>query len=516
VDRAYAAFRPDGIAALSASIDGTLLVGDIFSANEVRRFEGHEGGVMDVEFTPDGKHILSAGGSDLRYEVPGVDNSIRLWEVETGEQVKILEGHTEPLIDIAISPDGRKAVSTALDNSIRLWDLNSGEEIQRLEYQSTPWAIATHPDGRRALIGTGDPSLIMWDLESGEILDHFIGHEGIPFGLAISPDGKTALSGDPATSLILWDVESGQQIRRFSYDIGEAIMGIVFSPDSRLAVIQANNRNVVVWDTETWEIVRVFTENEGSMDLNGLDIGPDGRTVVSADWDGNALVWDLVSDEILHDFSSRKPLPIFSSISPDGRTLLLGSQDHTVTLWDLETPSLEELREWIQSNRFVRELSCSERAQFQIEPLCDAEVVETGALHMLVPDVAEGSSRPTYSANVGENRGEIALGDWDVWLYEGQAGELLTVRLAADKPFDTGIPYEERFKPGHMDAFLFVIAADGSLLASNDDDFSGEPTSNSLIEGLVLPQDGTYRIHARSYHDQSGGPYTLIIEVAEE
>jgi WD40 repeat protein len=489
------AFRPDNRTALSTSRDGTAALWDLFSANEVRRFEGHEGGVVDVEFTPDGKYVLSAGGSDLRYDVPGVDNSIRQWELETGEQVQILEGHTDVLIDLEVSPDGRRAVSTASDDSVRLWDLDSGNEIRRLEYHSTPSAIAIHPDGRKALIGTGDPSLILWDLETGEILDRFIGHEGSVYWVTFSPDGKTALSGDELASLILWDVENGQQIRRLTYDPHSAIVNVVFSPYGRLAVTQAQNRSVAVWDTETWEIIRIFRENEGASDRNRLDIGPDGRTVVSADNDGNALVWDFVNNEILHSFSSRKHLPVFPAISPDGRFLLLGSQDHTLTLWELETPSLEELREWIEVNRYVKELTCSERAQFQIEPLCDAAVVEAEVIFMPLAAAVEGSDRLTHSAQVGENRGEIALGEWDTWLYEGLAGEALTIRMVADEKPAPDSPEEEQVD---LDTFLFLIAPDGSLLESNDDDPSGETAPNSLIEGLVLPVDGTYRIQARS------------------
>ena len=66
-----------------------------------------------------------------------------------------------------------------------------------------------------------------------------------------------------------------------------------------------------------------------------------------------------------------------------------------------------------------------------------------------------------------------------------------------------------------MDTFLFVIAPDGSLLASNDDT-SREGPKISMIEGLVLPVDGTYQIQARSYSDKYPGAYTLIIELEGE
>jgi WD40 repeat protein len=216
--RSYVAFHPDGRTALSASRDGTVVLWDLFNANEIRRFEGHEGGVFDVEFTPDGRYILSSGGSHLGLDVPGVDNTIRIWDMETGEQVQILEGHEAVVPLVEVSPDGRKALTLSQDGAVRYWDLESGAELRRFDHPGTPFTIALHPDGKRALIGTGEPSLLVWDLESGEVTDYLIGHEGWLLGLDVSPDGKTALSGDHYGSLILWDLESGRQLRRLHYD----------------------------------------------------------------------------------------------------------------------------------------------------------------------------------------------------------------------------------------------------------------------------------------------------------
>jgi WD40 repeat protein len=89
-DMAFAAFLPDGRTALSGAVDGSLVLWDLFRADEVRRFEGHQGGIDDLAISPDGKQVLSAGGSDFRFNIPGVDNSLRLWDIETGSSYKSL------------------------------------------------------------------------------------------------------------------------------------------------------------------------------------------------------------------------------------------------------------------------------------------------------------------------------------------------------------------------------------------------------------------------------------------
>jgi WD40 repeat protein len=114
------AILPDGRRALSTSADGTVKLWDLFSANEIRRFEGQEGGANDAKFTPDGSYVLSGIGSDLRFEVPGDESSIRMWDVETGEMARILEGALDGVWGLRVSPDGRKALSISSDGIPRL------------------------------------------------------------------------------------------------------------------------------------------------------------------------------------------------------------------------------------------------------------------------------------------------------------------------------------------------------------------------------------------------------------
>src|SRR5260370_40933831 len=78
---------------------------------------------MAVAVTPDGRRAVSASW----------DQTLRVWDLESGQTLRTLQGHTEAVKAVAVTPDGRRAVSASDDRTLRLWDLESGKEIATFE-----------------------------------------------------------------------------------------------------------------------------------------------------------------------------------------------------------------------------------------------------------------------------------------------------------------------------------------------------------------------------------------------
>jgi len=131
------------------------------------------------------------------------------------------------------SPDGKFALSASFDNTLKLWDLASGRELRSFAgHTDYVHSVAFSPDGTLALSGSSDKTLKLWDIATGRELRSFVGHIDQVYSVAFSPDGKFALSGSRDQMLKLWDIATGRTLKSF---IGQA--GAKFGSTNRLSLV---------------------------------------------------------------------------------------------------------------------------------------------------------------------------------------------------------------------------------------------------------------------------------------
>ncbi len=110
--------------------------------------------------------------------------------------LRTLTGHTNWVNAVAITPDGKQAISASRDNSLKLWDLTTGTELFSLTgHTDSVNAVAITPDGKQAISASGDNSLKLWDLQSREVIASFSG-DGALNCCAVAPDGVTIVAGE--------------------------------------------------------------------------------------------------------------------------------------------------------------------------------------------------------------------------------------------------------------------------------------------------------------------------------
>ena len=120
---------------------------------------------------------------------------------------RTLEGHSGAVVAVALTGDGRRAVSASDDGTLKVWDLESGAELGTLAGHSRPvWSVALTGDGQRAVSASEDGTLKVWDLESGAELRTLKGHSGFVRSVALTGDGQRAVSASEDGTLKVWDL----------------------------------------------------------------------------------------------------------------------------------------------------------------------------------------------------------------------------------------------------------------------------------------------------------------------
>jgi WD40 repeat protein len=215
--------------------------------------------------------LLLAVGPEARLQPPergrggaaAKDCVIRLLDLATAKVVAELEGHTSPVVDIAISADGGLALSCSFEGEALLWDLRKRCRLRRLGDADVFFLCGDFtPDGRQVLTASADHHLRLWDVASGAQRRLYAGHTALVRSLAVSPDGAWALSsgGEAVTkgrgqfvagkdcAVIAWDLRRGGELFRFS-DPTHLMDRVGISPDGRLAVTvrRADRDCVYVW-----------------------------------------------------------------------------------------------------------------------------------------------------------------------------------------------------------------------------------------------------------------------------
>jgi len=323
--------------------------------------------------------------------------------------------------------------------------------------------------------------------------------------LSVSSSGEKFLTTGGDQSLILWDTLTGNALQQFEGQ-GSYMFDLEFLPTESLALATTQKRTIIVWDVENAVPIREYITYDRPSN-SGIDSSP------------------------------------VLAVHPSGDSVLTSEPNFSIIKWRLKNPTSSELIEWIETNRLLRELTCLERETYQIQPLCTKGIPQESTAEIL-SQVASTTVRfdstfqtedaqkepiqinfdepniTTQAASIGENRGELEKGQLDIWTFEAEEGDVFYIHLIADSPFfETSefVSLEEKFDSDTLDTVMFVTDSDGTLLVKSDNsiDKDGLTISDAKIEAFVIPQNGTYRIEARSYLDGNSGGYTLFLEKVE-
>jgi WD40 repeat protein len=276
-----------------------------------------------------GKYLSSAGSS----------GAIKLWEVETGREIKTLLGHSVNLTLLAFSHDDRYLLSGNVEGTIKLWDVSTGKEIRTFAgHKDFVSYGAFSPDGKTA--ATSDRKEIkLWDIKTDREIKSFQGNEHFGKGyiaitsMIFSPDGKYLVSISKSGKIVAWEVSSGArivQIERNELFSGNIDNFLRFSSDGK--VIISGMKRIIFVD--------LFAKKAKIIPIESplIDVSQDEKYILCKDYSEQFSLFDLNTGKKVWDLQSpSKDGSFTASFSPDNKFILLYGSDNILKLYDRAT-----------------------------------------------------------------------------------------------------------------------------------------------------------------------------------
>lgn len=207
---------------------------------EVAVMLGHTAGIRDVEYSPDGTHILSV--SD--------DKTGRLWNPQTGKCVAVLEGHKARVLFGEFSPLGDRLATASDDHTARIWN-SSGALSHVLALHSAPVNKARFsPDGLRIVTVSDDNDARLWDAYTGECIARLEGHSDSVWDVEFDWTGEVLATASDDKTARLWDVKTGRPLMLFGGH-EDQVNAVRFHPSQKRLATVSEDAVLKIWDYET-------------------------------------------------------------------------------------------------------------------------------------------------------------------------------------------------------------------------------------------------------------------------
>lgn len=308
----------------SGSLDGFIKLWDADSGREIKTLEGHQGSVQGLAFSPDGKQIASIGR----------DRTLRLWNSSTGVSQSVVSAHENIALAIAFSNDGKKIITGSFDKAVKVWDASSARSIYAIELQSSPVrSIAINKEDNLLAIGAEDGVVKIYNFPSGTLAATLPGHTNGVLGLAFSPTNKVLATAGQDGIIKLWNAVTFKEINKISAHNGPA-NSVNFSFDGKWVASAGQDGLVKLWNANNGNLVTVLSGHTG--DVQSVAFAAASPTLVSGGIDKSIRIWNYdSSDATAKQILKSRAIEVRAlSASNDGKYLAAAGSDGFVRIWD--------------------------------------------------------------------------------------------------------------------------------------------------------------------------------------
>lgn len=378
---------------LSSSLDQSVLLWDINSAQIRDQYAAADGEVYGVAFNSDSSQLLTGS----------FQGTVRLWDTLGGQRLSDFAPEVvgKPgVIELITAPDNLLSAGYQRDSTegnVLFQIPSDGSEVKTIALPGKLWQLSG--DGLRAAIGQIPDTLTIWDAQRGASVGEVaVDPEATLNIVVLNQDGTQLLlaqTDQPARLITIGGAErelsdlkltagafsadnsrlavaNNKEIKlydlassSFSGDFvghSDEVSGLAFSKDGTRLISGSYDRTVIVWDVATQQPIWRLTGHTNS--IRAVVFSDDGALALSGSDDKTMRLWDIASGQELATYGSHRAAVLSVAFIPRPGDLLAvsGTGETELVYWKVLAPS--QLTDWVRQNRFVAELGCDELARY--------------------------------------------------------------------------------------------------------------------------------------------------------
>jgi F-box/WD-40 domain protein MET30 len=291
-------------------------------------FKGHSNGVMCLQFD---ESILATGS---------YDNTIKIWDVETGQEIRTLRGHEKGIR--ALQFDDTKLISGSIDKSLKVWNWRTGECISTYTGHAEG-VISLHFDSTILASGSIDRTIKIWNFEDKSTF-LLRGHTDWVNAVRVDSASRTVFSASDDCTVRLWDLDTKSCLKTFEGHVGQVQqvlpLSAEFEYEETEEEAEEHNDTSSVNDGEGLDCrPRSFSPSDVFGDAFKHDRPLPPRYMLTSALDSTIRLWDVASGKCLRTFFGH--IEGVWALAADTLRVVSGSEDRTVKIWDARTARCE-------------------------------------------------------------------------------------------------------------------------------------------------------------------------------